>query len=73
MVTQALAANQSSLNDADADNHNLGDNMVQTFNMISQAMAGQHDAPPSQQFQQASNYLSQNARSGSGQIDGGCR
>jgi hypothetical protein len=68
IATQALAANQSSLNQADTENQNHGDNMVQAFNMISQAMASQRGAPPSQQLQHASEYLAQNATSGSGQI-----
>jgi hypothetical protein len=67
-AAQMLAANQSSLNAADVDNRNHGDNMVQTFNMISQAMASQRGAPPSQQLQHASEYVAQNAASGSGQI-----
>ena len=68
LAAQQLAANQSSLNQADAENQNHGDNMVQAFNMISQAMASQRGAPPSQQLQHASDYLAQNATSGSGQI-----
>jgi hypothetical protein len=68
VATQALAANQSSLNEADVENQNHGDNMVQAFNMIAQAMASQRGAPPSQQLQHASEYLAQNANSGSGQI-----
>jgi hypothetical protein len=68
VAAQALAANQSSLNQADIENQNHGDNMVQAFNMISQAMASQRGAPPSQQLQHASEYLAQNATSGSGQI-----
>ena len=68
MATQALAANQSSLNQADVENQNHGDNMVQAFNMISQAMASQRGAPPSRQLQHASEYLAQNANSGSAQV-----
>jgi hypothetical protein len=34
VATQALTANQSSLNQADTQNQNHGDNMVQVFNMI---------------------------------------
>ena len=68
VAAQALASNQSSLNEADADNQNHGDNMVQAFNMISQAMASQRGTPPSTQLQHASEYLAQNATSGSGQI-----
>jgi len=68
VATQALAANQSSLNQADAENQNHGDNMVQVFNMISQVMAGQQGAPPSQQLNQASQYLAQHGTSGSAQV-----
>jgi hypothetical protein len=68
VAAQALASNQSSLNQADVENQNHGDNMVQAFNMISQAMANQRGAPPSTQLQHASEYLAQNVTSGSGQI-----
>lgn len=68
VAAQALTANQSSLNQADTENQNHGDNMVQAFNMISQAMASQRGAPPATQLQHASEYLAQNATSGSGQI-----
>ena len=67
-AAQALAANQSSLNQADHQNQNHGDNMVQAFNMIAEAMAKHPDAPPSAQLQHASNYLAQNTTSGSGQL-----
>lgn len=67
VASQALSANQGTLNDADTDNHNHGDNMVQVFNMISQVMADNKDAPPSHQLSQASQYLAQNATSGSAQ------
>lgn len=68
VAAKTLIANQSSLNQADIENQNHGDNMVQAFQMISQAMASQRGAPPSQQLQHASEYLAQNATSGSGQI-----
>jgi hypothetical protein len=68
VAAQTLASNQSALNMADTENQNHGDNMVQAFNMISQAMASQRGAPPSTQLQHASEYLAQNATSGSGQI-----
>jgi len=67
-ATQALAANQDSLNQADTLNQNHGDNMVQTFNMITQAMANHPGGSPSAQLQHASNYLAQNATSGSGHL-----
>ena len=67
VATQALAANQSSLNEADTDNQNHGDNMVQAFSMITQALGSQQGASPSQQLGHASQYLSQHATSGSAQ------
>lgn len=68
VAAQALAANQSSLNQADVENQNHGDNMVQAFGMISQALAGQQGTPPSQQLSHASQYLAQNGTSGSSQV-----
>jgi hypothetical protein len=67
-AAQALAANQASLNQADTDNHNHGDNMVQAFNMISQTMAKQKGASPSRQLSQASQFLAQNATNGSAHV-----
>lgn len=67
VATQALAANQSTLNQADTENQNHGDNMVQAFNMITQALGSQQGASPSQQLNHASQYLSQHATSGSAQ------
>lgn len=68
VAAQALAANQSSLNQADTENQNHGDNMVQVFNMISQVMANQQGASPSQQLNNASQYLAQNGSSGSAHV-----
>jgi len=68
VAAQALTANQSSLNQADTENQNHGDNMVQVFNMISQVMANQQGASPSQQLNSASQYLAQNGTSGSAHI-----
>jgi hypothetical protein len=68
VAAKALAAKKSSLNQADAENQNHGDNMVQAFNMISQAMASQRGAPPSAQLRHASEDLAQNANSGSAQV-----
>src|SRR5690349_8272630 len=69
VATQALAANQSSLNQADTENQNHGDNMVQAFNMIARSMANQRGSAPSTQLQTASGYLAQHSQSGSGQVD----
>lgn len=67
VATQALSANQGALNNADEQNHDHGDNMVQVFNMISQVMSRNKNAPPAQQLSQASQYLAQNGKSGSAQ------
>lgn len=67
-AAQALAANQPSLNQADTENQNHGDNMVQAFNMIAQSMADQRGRAPSTQLRHASQVLAQNAQSGSGQV-----
>jgi hypothetical protein len=67
-ATQALASNQASLNQADVENGNHGDNMVQTFNMITQALSSQQGASPSQQLNHASQVLSQHGTSGSAQV-----
>ena len=48
MAAQALASNRSSLNEADTENKNHGDNMVQVFNTISQAMATRQRRGPIQ-------------------------
>ncbi len=68
VAAQALTANQASLNQADVENQNHGDNMVQVFNMITQALASQQGSSPSSQLQQASNLLAQNGTSGSAQV-----
>ena len=68
VAAKTLAANRSTLNQADAENQNHGDNMVQAFKMISQAMASQRGAPPSEQLQYASEYLAQNANNGSAHV-----
>jgi hypothetical protein len=68
VAAQALAANQGSLNQADAQNGNHGDNMVQMFNMLTQVMGEQKGASPSQQLNHASQYLQQHATSGSSRV-----
>ena len=51
VATPALAANQSPLNQADTQNQNHGDSMVQAFSMIAQSMATQRGSAPSSQLQ----------------------
>jgi hypothetical protein len=68
VAAKTLAANRSGLNAADAENHNHGDNMARAFKMISQAMATQRGAPPSEQLRYASDYLAQHADNGSAHV-----
>ena len=68
VAAQALAANQGALNQADAQNGNHGDKMVQMFNMLTQVMGEQKGASPTQQLNNASQYLSQHATSGSSKV-----
>ena len=68
VAAKTLAANRSTLNEADADNQNHGDNMVESFKLISRAMAQQRGAPPSDQLRYASQVLSQNANNGSAHV-----
>jgi hypothetical protein len=68
VAAKTLAANRSDLNAADAENHNHGDNMARAFKMISQVMASQRGAPPSDQLRSASDYLAQHADNGSAYV-----
>lgn len=68
VAAKTLAANRATLNQADMENQNHGDNMVQAFKMISQAMASQRGAAPSDQLRYASEYLAQNANNGSAHV-----
>jgi hypothetical protein len=67
-AAQALTANQPALNQMDTENQNHGDNMVQTFNLITQALAGQSGGTPTQQLTHASQYLAAHADSGSAHV-----
>jgi hypothetical protein len=62
----ALQQYQSSLNQADTYNHDHGDNMVNTFDTIVQALQQKRDAKPAAQLKYVSQQLKQNATSGSG-------
>jgi hypothetical protein len=68
VAAKTLAANRVSLNEADVENQNHGDNMVQVFNMIARAMARQRGEPPSEQLRYAGEYLAQNANNGSAHV-----
>jgi hypothetical protein len=67
-VAKTLVANQDSLNKADTYNHDHGDNMVQIFEVITQAMKEKADASPADQLAYASQLLSSKTQSGSAQL-----
>lgn len=66
-VTQNLAGKKEELNQADSYNHNHGDNMVDIFKVITQAMEEKQDSTPSEQLAYASRLLKQK-ESGSAQV-----
>lgn len=66
-VTGTLSKNRDSLNKADTANHDHGDNMVDTFEVITQAMKEKQGADPADQLAYASQILRQR-KSGSAQV-----
>jgi len=66
-VTGKLQENKQELNDADEENHDHGDNMVDTFAVITQAMKEKAGADPADQLAYASQLLRQK-KSGSAQV-----
>jgi hypothetical protein len=66
-VAGTMAENKQQLNKADTYNHDHGDNMVEVFNVISQAMQEKKDADPADQLAYASQLLRQR-KSGSAQV-----
>lgn len=64
-ASRTLKKNQTNLNLADDYNHNHGDNMVETFKVITKAVESKKDAAPSDQLAYASQVLRQKANSGS--------
>jgi hypothetical protein len=66
-VTGTLSKNRESLNEADTNNHDHGDNMVDTFEVITQAMKERKGADPADQLEYAAQILRQR-QSGSAQI-----
>lgn len=63
-VSKALAAQQGQLNQADAENHNHGDNMVEIFKLMAQAAQQKQTAGSAAQLQQAA-QLVKGVKSGS--------
>ena len=66
-VTQNLVGKKEVLNQADTYNSNHGDNMVEIFRVITQAMEEKQDDAPSDQLAYASRLLKQK-ESGSAQV-----
>ncbi len=66
-VAQSLAAQREQLNQADAYNRNHGDNMVEIFEAVAQAMRERSNATPAEQLAYASELLRQR-QSGSAQV-----
>ncbi len=66
-VAGSLTAQKENLNNADTYNHDHGNNMVQVFNVISQAMQAKQNSTPADQLAYASELLRQR-QSGSAQL-----
>jgi hypothetical protein len=66
-VSGSLTTQRENLNNADTYNHDHGDNMIDVFNVISQAMQAKQNADPADQLEYASQLLRQR-KSGSAQV-----
>jgi hypothetical protein len=67
-ATKSVKQNQTSLNEADPYNHDHGDNMVEIFDVISQAMKEKKSADPADQLEYAAQLLRSKTASGSGTV-----
>ena len=67
-VTQVLKENQQSLNTVDDYNHNHGNNMVNNFQVIANALQEKQGASPTEQLSYASEALGQSSQSSSAQL-----
>lgn len=67
VVAGSLADQKETLNNADTYNHDHGNNMVETFTVISQAMQAKRNATPADQLAYASQLLRER-QSGSAQL-----
>ncbi len=70
-AASALSQNQGALNQADSYNQNHGDNMVQIFNLINQAIAEKPTASASDQLAYAGRVVQRQASSGSAKVYAG--
>lgn len=67
-VTEQLASQQSTLNEADTYNHDHGDHMVQIFNLVQKAVAQKAEQPVADQLKYASQVVEKQADSGSAKL-----
>ncbi len=67
-ITQTLAENQTELNQADDYNHDHGNNMVQTFQLITNALMKKKGSSDSAALRYAAQQLSKQTSSGSGKL-----
>jgi len=67
-VVSTLDQNKTALNQADTYNHNHGDNMVEIFEVVTQAMKAKSNASPSEQLAYASQLLQAKSQSGSAKL-----
>ncbi len=67
-ASSTLNKNKEVLNAEDTFNHNHGDNMAETFSVITQAMKEKADLPAWQQLAYASDLLRSKTQSGSGSL-----
>jgi hypothetical protein len=67
-VTNSMVENREPLNRADQYNHNHGDNMVEIFRVITEAMETKQGADPADQLEYASELLRKKSQTGSAQI-----
>jgi hypothetical protein len=67
-VAKTMAQNKTDLNQADTYNHDHGDNMVQIFEVITQAMKEKKSAAPADQLAYASQILRAKSQSGSAKL-----
>ncbi len=67
-VSGNLAEHQTSLNQADSYNHNHGDNMIEIFGAINEAMDAKRGKKPAEQLAYASQVLEKRSQSGSAKM-----
>jgi len=67
-VSGNLVEHQDSLNQADSYNHNHGDNMVEIFGAINEAIGAKRDKKPAEQLAYASELVGRRSQSGSAKV-----